>query len=123
ERRAGSYGERLRPDRPGREERRPVLRRQAGGVGRRGGAVRGAALPGRAGGAGRGLRRLRPDLAEAKVTHAWGGPIDASSDHLPFFGTVPGTRIHYGAGYSGNRVGPSWLGGHILARIALEGET
>ena len=67
----------------------------------------------------RGLRRLLPGLAEAKVTHAWGGPIDVSSDHLPFFGTVAGTRTHYGAGYSGNGVGPSWLGGQILARLAL----
>jgi glycine/D-amino acid oxidase-like deaminating enzyme len=67
----------------------------------------------------RGLRRLLPDLAAAKITHAWGGPIDVSSDHLPFFGTVPGTRIHYGAGYSGNGAGPSWLGGQILARLAL----
>jgi glycine/D-amino acid oxidase-like deaminating enzyme len=67
----------------------------------------------------RGLRRLLPGLSEAKVTHAWGGPIDVSSDHLPFFGTVEGTRVHYGAGYSGNGVGPSWLGGQILARLAL----
>jgi glycine/D-amino acid oxidase-like deaminating enzyme len=67
----------------------------------------------------RGLRRLLPGLDQAKVTHAWGGPIDVSSDHLPFFGTVPGTRMHYGAGYSGNGVGPSWLGGRILARLAL----
>ncbi len=67
----------------------------------------------------RGLRRLLPGLADAKVTHAWGGPIDVSSDHLPFFGTVDGTRIHYGAGYSGNGVGPSWLGGQILAGLAL----
>jgi len=66
-----------------------------------------------------GLRRLLPGLAQAKVTHAWGGPIDVSSDHLPFFGTVPGTRIHYGAGYSGHGVGPSWLGGQILARLVL----
>jgi glycine/D-amino acid oxidase-like deaminating enzyme len=67
----------------------------------------------------RGLRLLLPDLADAKVTHSWGGPIDVSSDHMPFFGTVPGTRIHYGAGYSGHGVGPSWLGGQILARLAL----
>jgi glycine/D-amino acid oxidase-like deaminating enzyme len=66
----------------------------------------------------RGLRRLLPGLAEAKVTHAWGGPIDVSSDHLPFFGTVPGTRLHYGAGYSGHGVGPSWLGGQILGSLA-----
>jgi glycine/D-amino acid oxidase-like deaminating enzyme len=67
----------------------------------------------------KGLRRLLPALAEAQVTHAWGGPIDVSSDHLPFFGTVPGTHIHYGAGYSGHGAGPSWLGGQILARLAL----
>jgi glycine/D-amino acid oxidase-like deaminating enzyme len=66
-----------------------------------------------------GLRRLLPDLADAKVTNAWGGPIDVSSDHLPFFGTVPGTRIHYGAGYSGHGAGPSWLGGQSLARLVL----
>jgi glycine/D-amino acid oxidase-like deaminating enzyme len=67
----------------------------------------------------RGLRRLLPELAEAQVTHAWGGPIDVSSDHLPFFGTVPGTRIHYAAGYSGHGVGPSWLAGQVLARLVL----
>ena len=66
-----------------------------------------------------GLRHLLPDLAEARITHAWGGPIDVSSDHLPFFGTVPGTRTHYGAGYSGHGAGPSWLGGQILARLVL----
>jgi glycine/D-amino acid oxidase-like deaminating enzyme len=66
-----------------------------------------------------GLRFLLPDLAEAKVERTWGGPIDVSADHFPFFGTVPGTLLHYGAGYSGNGVGPSWLGGQILARLAL----
>jgi glycine/D-amino acid oxidase-like deaminating enzyme len=67
----------------------------------------------------RGLRRLLPGLAEARIERAWGGPIDVSSDHLPFFGTVPGARVHYGAGYSGNGVGPSWLGGQILASLVL----
>jgi glycine/D-amino acid oxidase-like deaminating enzyme len=66
-----------------------------------------------------GLRYLLPDLADARITHAWGGPIDVSSDHLPFFGTVPGQRIHFGAGYSGHGAGPSWLGGQILARLVL----
>jgi glycine/D-amino acid oxidase-like deaminating enzyme len=72
-----------------------------------------------AGRAEAGLRRLLPGLAQARVERAWGGPIDVSADHLPFFGTVPGTRIHYGLGYSGNGVGPSWLGGQILASLAL----
>jgi glycine/D-amino acid oxidase-like deaminating enzyme len=67
----------------------------------------------------RGLRRLLPALARARVERSWGGPIDVSADQLPFFGTVPGARIHYGAGYSGNGVGPSWLGAQILASLAL----
>ena len=66
-----------------------------------------------------GLRRLLPGLAGVRVERAWGGPIDVSADHLPFFGTKPGTRIHYGAGYSGHGVGPAWLGGRILASLAL----
>jgi glycine/D-amino acid oxidase-like deaminating enzyme len=66
----------------------------------------------------RGLRRLLPSLGRARVERAWGGPIDVSADHLPFFGTVPGTRIQYGLGYSGHGVGPSWLGGQILASRA-----
>ena len=66
-----------------------------------------------------GLRRLLPELAGARITHAWGGPIDVSSDLLPFFGTVPGSPIHYGAGYSGSGAGASWLGGQILARLVL----
>ena len=69
-----------------------------------------------------GLRRLLPALAGVRIERAWGGPIDVSSDHLPFFCTVPGTRIHFGAGYSGNGVGPSWLGGQILASRVLRRE-
>ena len=66
-----------------------------------------------------GLRRLLPGLAGVRVERAWGGPIDVSADHLPFFRTKPGTRIHYGAGYSGHGVGPAWLGGQTLASLAL----
>ncbi|HYY03880.1 MAG TPA: FAD-binding oxidoreductase, partial [Gaiellaceae bacterium] len=66
----------------------------------------------------RGLRRLLPGLSRARVERSWGGPIDVSADHLPFFGTVAGTRIHYGLGYSGHGVGPSWLGGQILGSLA-----
>jgi glycine/D-amino acid oxidase-like deaminating enzyme len=65
----------------------------------------------------KGLRELLPALAGARVERAWGGPIDVSADHLPFFGTLPNARVHYGAGYSGHGVGPSWLGGQILASL------
>ena len=66
-----------------------------------------------------GLQELLPALAAAPIAAGWSGPIDVAADRLPFFGTVPGTRIHYGGGYSGNGVGPSWLGGQILASLAL----
>ncbi len=66
-----------------------------------------------------GLRKLLPALAGARITHSWGGPIDVSVDKFPFFATIPGTRVHYGVGYSGHGVGPSWLGGQILASLVL----
>jgi glycine/D-amino acid oxidase-like deaminating enzyme len=69
-----------------------------------------------------GLRRLLPALADARIERAWGGPIDVSADHLPFFGTVKGRRIHYGLGYSGHGVGPTWLGGQILASLVQRRE-
>lgn len=67
----------------------------------------------------RGLRRLLPTARDLALTHAWGGPIDVSSDHEPFFGTLAGGRIHFGAGYSGHGIGPTWLGGQILSSLAL----
>ena len=65
----------------------------------------------------RGLRRLLPALAGARITHAWGGPIDVSADRFPFVGTLPGSRVRYAAGFSGNGVGPTWLAGQILASL------
>jgi glycine/D-amino acid oxidase-like deaminating enzyme len=62
-----------------------------------------------------GLRRLLPALRDARIEAAWGGPIDVSADRFPFVGTLPGRRIHYAAGFSGNGVGPSWLAGQVLA--------
>jgi glycine/D-amino acid oxidase-like deaminating enzyme len=64
-----------------------------------------------------GLRRLLPSLAGVAVERSWGGPIDVSADRLPFFGSRG--RVHYGVGYTGNGVGPSWLGGQMLASLAL----
>jgi glycine/D-amino acid oxidase-like deaminating enzyme len=66
------------------------------------------------------LRRFFPALAGRRIEHAWGGPIDASPQHLPIVDTLPGGRAHFALGYTGNGVGPSELCGRILARMALD---
>jgi glycine/D-amino acid oxidase-like deaminating enzyme len=66
----------------------------------------------------RALRRFFPQTRGRAVTHAWGGPIDVSPTHLPIFGSRG--RTHHGFGFTGNGVGPSYLGGEILARLALD---
>ncbi|MNP28957.1 Gamma-glutamylputrescine oxidoreductase [compost metagenome] len=66
------------------------------------------------------LRRTYPMLDDVEVTHAWSGPIDRTYDSLPVFNHINGSdNIHYGIGWSGNGVGPSRLGGRILASLAL----
>lgn len=65
------------------------------------------------------FRLFFPQLANVRLTDAWGGPIDVSPTHLPQFGSLRGGRMHFGFGYSGNGVGPSHLGGQILAALAL----
>ena len=64
------------------------------------------------------LLRFFPQLHGRRITHAWGGPIDVSPTHLPVFGSRG--RVHHGFGFTGNGVGPSYLGGEILARLALD---
>jgi glycine/D-amino acid oxidase-like deaminating enzyme len=64
------------------------------------------------------LTRFFPQTRGRDVTHAWGGPIDVSPTHLPIFGSRG--RVHHGFGFTGNGVGPSYLGGEILARLALD---
>jgi putative aminophosphonate oxidoreductase len=68
-----------------------------------------------------GLHLIYPSLADAAITHTWTGPIDRTAVGLPFFWRLGGRPdIVCGAGYSGNGVGPSRLGGRILASLALE---
>ncbi len=65
------------------------------------------------------LKRLVPALADVPVARAWGGPIDISSDRFPMFKTFAGTRVHYGCGYSGHGINPTWIGGQCLASLVL----
>jgi glycine/D-amino acid oxidase-like deaminating enzyme len=67
------------------------------------------------------FRRIYPALHDVLSTHTWTGPIDRSETNSPFFGHLDRNRdILYGVGYSGTGVGPSFLGGRILASTALE---
>lgn len=66
------------------------------------------------------FRRYYPSLEHVPIPHAWSGPIDRTPNSLPLFGYLAGRRhIVFGVGWSGNGVGPSVLGGRILASMAL----
>jgi glycine/D-amino acid oxidase-like deaminating enzyme len=60
-----------------------------------------------------------PPFRDVAIEAAWGGPIDVSGRHLPFFGTLPDGRTHYALGFTGNGVGPCHLAGRILSGLAL----
>jgi glycine/D-amino acid oxidase-like deaminating enzyme len=61
-----------------------------------------------------------PGLEGKRITHAWGGPIDASPTHLPEVRSLPRGRAFAAAGYTGNGVGPSNMIGRTLAALALD---
>ena len=66
------------------------------------------------------FHRLYPSLRDVPAERSWLGPIDRTKEGLPFFGPLGGNdAILVGAGYSGNGVGPSFLGGVILASLVL----
>ena len=66
------------------------------------------------------LRAVFPGLEGREITHAWGGPIDASPTHLPLVMPLRGGRAFVAAGYTGNGVGPSHMVGRTLASLALD---
>jgi glycine/D-amino acid oxidase-like deaminating enzyme len=67
------------------------------------------------------LHRMFPTFADVPLAAAWGGPIDVTGSHLPFFGTMgAASNVHYGLGFTGNGVGPSHLAGRILSARVLD---
>ena len=67
------------------------------------------------------LRRYYSDLRDVAITHDWCGPIDRTPNSLPLLGRLAGRpHIVYGVGWSGNGVGPSVVGGKVLASLTLE---
>lgn len=67
----------------------------------------------------RDLLAFFPGLEGRRITHAWGGPIDASPAHMPVVMPLRGDRAFAAFGYTGNGVGPSHMLGRTLASLAL----
>lgn len=68
----------------------------------------------------RDFHRYYPMLRDVKITHDWAGPIDRTHNSLPIINWLNRERtIAYGVGWSGNGVGPSVVGGKILAALVL----
>jgi glycine/D-amino acid oxidase-like deaminating enzyme len=67
------------------------------------------------------FRRLYPMLADVPIVRDWSGAVDRSTNGLPLLGHLAGRpHVLYGIGWSGNGVGPSVVGGRILASLALD---
>ncbi len=66
------------------------------------------------------LRTAGPGGSPARITHAWGGPIDVSPTHLPMIVPFHGGNAFAAAGYTGNGVGPSYMVGRALASLVLD---
>jgi len=66
------------------------------------------------------LHEFFPALAGVPITASWNGPSDRSVTGFPFFGRLNGMpNVFYGFGYSGNGVGPSYMGGQLLSSLVL----
>jgi glycine/D-amino acid oxidase-like deaminating enzyme len=66
------------------------------------------------------MLRVQPALGGVAITHGWGGPVDLTLTSMPLLGRLGGRDdLLYGVGWSGTGIGPSVLGGKILASLAL----
>lgn len=66
------------------------------------------------------LEWFYPQFRCVKMAKSWTGPIDRTMTGLPLFDRLGGTEnVVYAFGYSGNGVGPTHLGGRILASLTL----
>ena len=64
------------------------------------------------------LLRIYPQLADARITHAWGGTLAITVQRLPYLGRVA-PRVLTAGGYSGHGVSMAVIAGEILAEAIL----
>lgn len=66
------------------------------------------------------LHDFFPALRNTPITASWNGPSDRSVTGFPFFGRLDDApNVFYGFGYSGNGVGPTYMGAQILSSLVL----
>ena len=65
------------------------------------------------------LRQLFPALADAAVTHRWGGPLGIPRDWFASVGLDRATGLGWAGGYVGDGVGTTNLAGRTLADLVL----
>ena len=66
---------------------------------------------------------LFPSVAEATITHTWGGPLGIARDWWASVGLNRSTGLAWAGGYVGDGVGTSNLSGRTLADLILEQAT
>jgi glycine/D-amino acid oxidase-like deaminating enzyme len=69
------------------------------------------------------LRALFPALGDARITHAWGGPLAAPRDWSASVGFDRRAGLAWGGGYVGDGVGASNLAGRTLADLIRAAES
>jgi glycine/D-amino acid oxidase-like deaminating enzyme len=66
------------------------------------------------------LVELYPVVADAAVTHTWGGPLGVPRDWYASVGLDRSTGLGWAGGYVGDGVGTANLAGRTLADLVLE---
>jgi glycine/D-amino acid oxidase-like deaminating enzyme len=66
---------------------------------------------------------LFPPMADARITHSWGGPLGVSRDWFPSVGFDRATGLGWAGGYVGDGVACSALAGQTLAELICGADT
>ena len=69
------------------------------------------------------LRRLFPQIGDARVTHRWGGPLGVARDWEASVGFDPGSGLGWAGGYVGDGVATTNLAGRTLRDLVLGEDT
>jgi glycine/D-amino acid oxidase-like deaminating enzyme len=69
------------------------------------------------------LVELFPALADAAITHRWGGPLGIARDWFPSVGLDRGTGLGWAGGYVGDGVSTTNLAGRTLRDLVLGHQT